>query len=325
MDFEIDPFYLYPVDEEVIDRLFINRDKEIELARTTLEPGFKKYKEVCAVVGGIGVGKSSFINMINKMAIDMEKKTILENDLDKVKSRSDEILKDSDVLLIDDVDKIDDEDARDFYGLCESILEDDGVIFFADTHGRDPETVKRRSFTVSQFIMLPQELTNERLSFFLEERMRRCVIDESEFVLPFTDASLKMASIRSAGNLRNFLNYAKNGWKFFKGKEGEKVTKDDMKEGIITVDTSLLSGNDLIDFKIIWYSSVGEMNRSYLAHQCDIDSKTLDRRLEGLSEIVTKKRVGKEVHIQSVYRRLDAGEEILENIFRNLGINREEF
>jgi len=324
MDFEIDPFYLYPVEEEFIAQLFIDREKEVELARTTLEPGFKRHREICAIVGGIGVGKSSFINMVHKIARNMNKKVFVTNDLEKVKSASDDIMRKNDILLIDDVDKASDEDAKKFYDLCESLLADDGTIFFTDTHERDTAVISRRNFVVSQFIILPRELPGDRLRFFLEERMKRCVIDKEKFVFPFTDESLEMASIRSAGNLRNFLNYAKNGWRFFKGENDKTVTKGNMMDGITIVDTSLLSGKDFIDYKILWYATIGDVNRSYLAHQCGIDSKTLDSRLIELSEFITKKRAGREINIRSIYKSLENGEDILENIFRNLGVRKEQ-
>jgi len=324
MEFDVDPFYLYPVRDELVGQLFIDREKEIELARTTLVPGFKKHKDVCAVVGGIGVGKSSFINMLDKTARDLGKKTFLTNDLDDIRSRSDDIMKDYDTLLIDDVDKVGDEEAKRFYGFCESLLVDEGVIFFTDTHERASEVVNRRNFTVSQFIMLPRELPGDRLRFFLEERMRRCVISKEEFVFPFTEETLKMASIRSNGNLRNFLNYTKNAWKFFKGHEEEWVTVENIRDGIVNVDTSLLSGKDLIDLKILWYSTVEDVNRSYLAHKCHIDSKTLDRRVEALPEFISKTRSGKDVNMQSIYCFLENGEEILERVFRNLGVRKEQ-
>ncbi len=322
MEFDVDPFYLYPVRDELMGKLFIDREKEIELARTTLAPGFKKHKDVCAVVGGIGVGKSSFINMLDKIARDLGKKTFLTNDLDDI--RTDDIMKDYDALLIDDVDKIGDEEVKRFYDLCESLLVDEGVIFFTDTHERASEVVNRRNFTVSQFIMLPRELPRDRLRFFLEERMKRCAISKEEFVFPFNEETLRIASIRSKGNLRNFMNYTKNAWKFFKGGEEERVTVENMKDGIVTVDTSFLSGKDLTDLKILWYSTVGDMNRSYLAHKCDIDSKTLDRRVDELSEFISKKRAGKDIYMQSVYCFLEDREEILERIFRNLGIRKEQ-
>ncbi len=322
MKFEVDPFYLYPIGEQLTDDLFIDRETEIELARSTIEPGFKKHKDICAVLGGIGVGKSSFLNMIHKIAKDMNKKSFLTNNIDKFRRESEKIQKNNDIIIVDDVDKMDDKGAKTFYDLCESILVDEGVIFFADTHERGSDIINRRNFTVSQFIILPRELSAERLRFFLEERMKRCVIDEFEF--PFEKKSLEMASIRSSGNLRNFLSYTKNGWKFYNSREGKKVTKEDMKEGIINVDSSLLGGTDLIDLKIIWYSTLSDMNRKYLAHQCDIDSKTLDRRIKKLSEFIIQKRSGKEIDIQSIYRFLEEGTEILERIFGNLGIHEEE-
>lgn len=109
-----------------------------------------------------------------------------------------------------------------------------------------------------------------------------------------------------------------------KGDEEEWVTVENIRDGIVNVDTSLLSGKDLMDLKILWYSTVGDVNRSYLAHKCHIDSKTLDRRVEALPEFISKKRAGKDVKMQSIYCFLENGEEILERVFRNLGVRKEQ-
>ena len=109
-----------------------------------------------------------------------------------------------------------------------------------------------------------------------------------------------------------------------KGHEEEWVTVENIRDGIVNVDTSLLSGKDLIDLKILWYSTVEDVNRSYLAHKCHIDSKTLDRRVEALPEFISKTRSGKDVNMQSIYCFLENGEEILERVFRNLGVRKEQ-
>ena len=68
LKFSTDPFYLYPVKEDMIDRLFVNREEEINIAKGIMGMRFKDTAEICAVVGGIGVGKSSTLYYIANIA-----------------------------------------------------------------------------------------------------------------------------------------------------------------------------------------------------------------------------------------------------------------
>jgi hypothetical protein len=96
-----------------------------------------------------------------------------------------------------------------------------------------------------------------------------------------------------------------------------------MKAGMVIVDRALLGSCDLIDMKILWYSTSGDINKSYLAHQCGIDSKTLDSHIENrLADLIIQKRSGKDVLIASIYRYIDDGSEILEKIIEGLGIRK---
>ena len=53
-EFRADPFYLYPIKEDLIDRLFVNREEEISVARGLMGMQLGEPHEICAVVGGIG-------------------------------------------------------------------------------------------------------------------------------------------------------------------------------------------------------------------------------------------------------------------------------
>ena len=68
LKFRTDPFYLYPVKEEMIDQLFVDREEEINITRSILIMRFKDIADLCAVVGGIGVGKSSLLYYIANIA-----------------------------------------------------------------------------------------------------------------------------------------------------------------------------------------------------------------------------------------------------------------
>jgi hypothetical protein len=322
LKFETDPFYLYPVKEDMIDRLFVDREEEINIAKGIMGMRFKDTAEICAVVGGIGVGKSSTLYYISKIAKDSDLHAEFYDNPDDFYSESKK--KRNDVNIIDNVDKLDDEDATEYYNFIEKrVGKEGGIIFFSDNYNREKQTLKLRNFTVSQNISLPKGLSIEKLRYFLEERMKKCLEKGSKLVFPFDDDAMEIASIRSTGNLRNFLNYTKNSWMVTIGGGRKKVTKKEMKAGMVIVDRALLGSCDLIDLKILWHSTSGDINKSFLAHQCGIDSKTLDSHIENkLVDLITQKRSGKDVLITSIYRYVDDGPEILEEIIEGLGIRK---
>ncbi len=323
MKFKENPFELYPIGIDELDLLFINREDKIRLAETILESGYETPREISIIMGGRGVGKSSFLNYVKKLAMEKDFSTAFYNDFEDIRSKSDQILKDNDVALIDDMDKLNDEKAIEFYRLSEAILEESGFIFVCDRHQRSQGTVNNRNFTGSQFISLQRELETDKLQFFLEERMKNCMEDVDDFYFPYDDCAIEMASIRSRGNLRNFIHYSRDGWRIAQSEDIKIVEREEMKEAIIAVDSAFLSGLDNTDFRILWYATIGQVNKSYLAHQCNIDRKTLNKHLDDkLSDIIIERRSGMEINLSSIYKTLPDGEEILQRIFRNLGVKR---
>jgi hypothetical protein len=321
MKFTTDPFYLYPVKDSLIANLFVDREEEISVAKGILGLEFEDAAEICAVIGGIGVGKSSILYYIMKIAKEMDYNVEFYNNPDHFYSGSDKVSKKKSVSLIDDVGKVSEDDAHKFYAFVEKHLDKyGGIIFFSDAYKRDKETLSLWNFTVSQNISLPKGISKEKLRYFLEERMKKCLAPDEKFVFPFEERVLEMAAVRSMGNLRSFINYAKNGWMVATGSGKGMVSMKEMKAAMILVDRAILGSCDLTDFRILWYSTVGEINKSYLAHQCGIDIKTLDARIEDtLSELVTKNRSGKDVIIASIYRYIEDGKGILEEIIKGLG------
>jgi hypothetical protein len=51
MKFGSDPFYLYAIKDEMIDRLFMDREEEISIAKGLLGMKYEDTAEICAVVG----------------------------------------------------------------------------------------------------------------------------------------------------------------------------------------------------------------------------------------------------------------------------------
>ena len=312
IEFRTDPFYLYPINESLIGNLFINREEEIKIARGILETKYITKFEICAVIGGIGVGKSSMLYYLMKLADKMGYDVFHFGNVNKFYSDAKSIEGGNIVYLIDDIDKLNDVEVSKSYTFIEEFLNiDGGIIFFSDIYDRNNKTLILRNFTVSQNISLPKNLPVEKLQYFLQERMRKCLVNVKKFSQPFDKGSLEMAGIRSAGNLRNFLNYTKNAYMLAVGSKRKTVNIKDMKDGIIIIDRTFLGSCDMTDLRILWYATIGEMNKTYLAHKCGIDVKTLDSRIEDrLVEIILTKRSGKDIIITSVYNNIKDGKEI---------------
>ncbi len=315
MKFKTDPFYLYPIKESLIDRLFIDRENECQMIGAILETDFK---EICPVIGGIGTGKSSTAIYTYREAKKLDKNVKMINGLDNFDDLMVNEVGDLDVIIVDDVDKVSDERAAKFYKKLESVIKEDITIFYTDTYKRDKNTSDLREFTASQYITLPRRLNKGDLNELLMGRMKNCS-KEKDFDYPFKDEAIRMASIRSGGNIRRFFTYTKHAWTIYKGKNKKVLDVSDMKQGIINVDRAVLGSLDLTDLKIIWYSTIGKPNKTFLAHQSNIHPKTLDNRIkEDLSGLVTQVREGKDVHVYSIYSKLADGKEILEKILKDL-------
>jgi hypothetical protein len=319
-NFEKDPFFLLPLNEKMIDSHFIDREKEVRTVNSLLKTRFKDTVEICAVIGGIGIGKSSMLNFIGRLATEMvfnvEHMTGPDAYPDDWVGEKAKIT----VFLIDDVDKADDRHAIDFYSRLEKATSVGRMIFFSDTYDRTEQALHLRNHTVTHNITLPQKLGTDRLKYFLEERMKRCLAKGSSFEFPFNEESIAMASIRSGGNLRNFLNYTRHAWMVSTGDDRIEVVPADIIAGMVSIDSAQLGGCDTIDMKILWFSSIGDMNKAFLAHQCGINVKTMEGHIDGrLKELMKERKVGKESITNSVYRDIPGGQRILTEIIASLG------
>jgi hypothetical protein len=323
--FKKDPFFLYPLTADMIDSHFVNREQEIKNVNGLLRTRFDDSIVICAVIGGIGIGKSSLLNYIGKLAGQegisvehIEGSQIFQPDIES--STQGPV-----AYLIDGLDKAEDQKALDFYSRLGCAPAKGNLVFFTDTYDRGPQALHLRSHTISHNIALPQRLDKVHLRFFLEERMRRCLSEGARYEFPFEDDALDMAAVRSRGNLRTFLNYAKHAWTVSMGEERDRVTAADVISGMISVDSPLLGGCDIIDMRILWFSSSGEMNKAFLAHQCGINVKTLQGRIDShLREFIDEDRIGKEVVLTSIYKRFPVGVDLLSQMIRDLGFQMSE-
>ncbi len=315
MKFKTDPFYLYPIQESHIDTLFINREKECDMIISILKTEFN---EICSIIGGIGTGKSSTAIYAYNRAKRLGKEVVLLDNVTEYEKTVKKGMGDIDVIIIDDIDKVGDEKASEFYKSLESIFKENITIFYTDTYQRDRKTSDLREFTASQYITLPRKLGKDSLNTLLKGRMINCVIND-DFNYPFSDKAIEMASIRSLGNIPRFFTYAKHAWTIYRGKNKKILDEEDIKEGIINVDRATLGRLDMTDLRIIWNCTFGNPNKTLLAHQSDIHPKTLDNRIiEDLSGLITQVRDGQEVYVSSIYTKLPGGKGILEQILKDL-------
>ncbi|MFO7991245.1 MAG: hypothetical protein R6U61_02995 [Thermoplasmata archaeon] len=311
------PFWLHPVREDQIDTLFINREDKINLVRSIISD-FPRI--ISSMVGGVGTGKSSMLQYIKKIAIEEGYEVGLIKGTSDILKNSEELIKNKDVALIDDINKVDDGKANQFYNCLESLLDQSKFVFFADTFDRDGKTKENREFTVTQSITLPYRMPIDDLREFLTKRMENCVSDDVEsFENPFTEGALKMASIRSMGNLRKFLKYSQTAW-LSKHSGSKTVTNKEMKKAVIQLDKDYLYGLSNTDYKILWYSTKGPINKKYLKQKADdMHIQTLNKRLErSLSSFVQVRVEGRNSLVSSIYLDIPDGKDILKELLIDL-------
>ncbi len=325
MKFKPSPFYLYPIEEPYLDNLFVDREEELKIAEDPFTSEYieqSSISEICAVIGDIGSGKSSLLNYI-RASVEKENFDVsYHNQEDETFPTAKIFEGGSDVYIIDDVDKLDEGKARQFYTTLEKAISKCNLIYFSETYRRDEDLVKLRNSTVSENIILPRFLKEETLKDILEKRMKNCLTSsESEFEFPFSDQAIKMASIRSGNNLRRFFKYCKEAWKMSENKE--HIEDDTMKKGISMIDRELISRLDMNEIQILWSITESAKNKKYTANRTNVNRKTLDRVLrEGpLKNLVESERKGNQVMLKSIYSRLPEGKEILKDIYARMGVD----
>lgn len=315
MKFELNPFQLYPVRKDQLEILYINREKELHMIRSLLDTAFKKPDEVVPILGDQGSGKSSTLTFVYRLA--KEKGYSVASYTTEDDYLSTDLYKDDEVIILDDLDKADDDTNLKFYKKIERLIVQTKFIFFTDGYKRDDDVLQERQSVISQKVPLTR-FDNEKLTNVLEKRMKNCLIDDQDFRFPFTEGSMELASQRASNNLRAFIKYSKNAWTITE--DQDNITKEDMKESIIMEDKTYLKSLSDDELKVIWYGTIGEFNLGYMSNICDISRPTLTKRIEK-SNLLYKERSGMETIVKSRYRNLDGGKEILEKMLDDLGLD----
>ena len=110
--------------------VIVNREEEINIAKGIMGMRFKDTAEICAVVGGIGVGKSSTLYYIANIAKENGYNAEFYDNPDDFYSEDKNIKEKDSVSIIDNVDKLDDENARKYYNFIEKHVSKLGGIIF---------------------------------------------------------------------------------------------------------------------------------------------------------------------------------------------------
>ena len=130
--------------DELIDRLFVDREDEIKMVSGILKSQFEETVEICAVIGGIGIGKSSFINYIGGLAKGLGYQVMQIEGQEIAEGRQVKVNGKRTVILLDDIDKIDDNQATEFYSRLGKNPTKGCMIFFSDTYDRSANTARLR-------------------------------------------------------------------------------------------------------------------------------------------------------------------------------------
>ncbi len=314
------PFWLHPIEENQLDTLFIDREDKINL----IERIFSSFPRIiCTIIGGVGTGKSSILRYTKKIAKENDYSVGLVKDVSDVPEVTEEIIKEKEVALIDNIDKLEDTKANKFYNSLETLLDQSKFVFFTDTLERDEETKRNREFTISQSLTLSYRMSTDNLEEFLSQRMENCLSEDfTDFELPFSKRSLNMAAIRSRGNLRRFLKYTQTAW-LSKKDDKDQVSEDEMKTAIAQKDKDILYGLSKTDYQILWYSTKGEISKKFLKQKTGgIHTTTLNKKLNGpLKNFVTVKKSGRNSLVKTIYVEIPHGKEILRDLLKDLQVD----
>ncbi len=321
-EFEITPFYLYPIEEKYMDKLFINRDMELEIIRSVLDTTYEEFSEICSIVGDVGEGKSSMLNYAKKMAKEKDYDVGYTNRQEDLEDAN-KMAKNNEIVILDDTDRLCDEEVKDFYREAEDFVQDCKVVIFTDTNERSHETLKERDFMVSEEITLPKFQDPSELGELLKKRMENCLTSDDSFEFPFSEKALEMAFTRSNGNLRSFMKYTENAWNL-RG-EKENIDGEVMKKGISMADRKTIDRLDMNSLKILWITTDAQLNKGYVGEITGLDSVRLDKKIEGpLSELIESTKTRNGIRITSIYTEVPKGEEILRDMYSNMGIDTNE-
>jgi DNA-binding transcriptional ArsR family regulator/energy-coupling factor transporter ATP-binding protein EcfA2 len=323
----VDPFYSGEIPEDKVEILFVTRNNEVVNYISTL---LATTNNICIpILGNTGFGKSSMLNLIavigKTVGLKVFKVRVDELADEKNKKR----IEDTDILLIDDVDKLNDSTVLSSYSQIEEYVKAGKRVFFSDTIQRKIKIVKERDrITTGKAIILPDLTSESPLDIFViwvRMRMKKC---RYKYVAEFSEDAIGLAVKRSKGNIRNFYRYCgmayKYAYEYFcykkkrdrykeKGQENmEKITIPLMERAILAVDANIISSLDELSKIILKVlcekerTNASELLTLIKEKGSNVSQRTVYKKLEELIEcdLVVKTRVGHESLYSTIYHEI---------------------
>ncbi len=260
---KMDPFYMREITPETID-LFVDRESELEDVISMLSG--EEYAAV-PVLGDVGTGKTSFLNVVKYRLEEKGIKVMMVTAEDILKERitkSGEYVKRDgytrsgepmDVLLVDDIEKLDEKEAYDVYRKLLGMSKDVNIAFTGrEDWGKEVMKIIDWLSTGGDVYL---ELRPEDMAYFLEERFKKLEMENG-----FEKDALLLAANRAKNNLRYFFRYCSRAYHL--QREG-RITVDVMKDTVLEIDLKQIARMGETEKKILrLLISQGEMTNQEL-------------------------------------------------------------
>ena len=231
---KLDPFYMREITPETID-LFVKREEEMGDVISMLSG--EEYAAV-PVLGDVGTGKTSFLNVVRyrleEEGIRVMMVTAEDILQDRITKRGEYVKRDGytrsgepmDVLLVDDIEKLDEKEAYEVYRKLLGMSKDVNIAFTGREDWR--KDIMKIIDWLSTGGDVYLELRPEDMAYFLEERFKRMEMEHR-----FEKDALLLAVERAKNNLRYFFRYCSRAYHL---QRKGRITVDVMKDTILEID-----------------------------------------------------------------------------------------
>ena len=317
---KLDPFYMREITPETID-LFVNREAELEDVISMLSG--EEYAAV-PVFGDVGTGKTSFLNVVKHRLEEEGVRVMMVTAEDifkeRITNRGEYVRRNGytrsgepiDVLLVDDIEKLDEKEAYDAYRKLLGMSKDVNIAFTGrEDWGKDVMKIIDWLSTGGDVYL---ELRPEDMAYFLGERFKRLGIENR-----FDRDALLLTAERAKNNLRYFFRYCSRAYHL--QKEG-KITVDVMKDTILEIDLKQIARMEDMERNILrLLISQGEMTNQELMNSLkkmmsykDLNYYKARNFLESVGFIRIRTE-GRNAYISDIYHALQI--DILEKMLDN--------
>ena len=321
---EINPYAIEEITPEKAE-LFVNREGEL---RYVIDSLINERYVAIPVLGDIGTGKTSFLNMVKYelekkgirakiiSADDILQNRVTEDDVIIVRDGTTRPNERWDVLLVDNIEKLGEKEAMEVYRTMLKMRSNVKMLFTGrEDWGKD---INDLIGWLSTDLEVNLKATPEDMAYFMEERLKRAGVENR-----FEKEAFILAGKRANQNLREFFKYCRLSARL--KREGE-ITREVMKDIIIAEDLSQISMmDDLTKGIVISLIMQGEMtNQKLMKSLKEMLGGFKDMRYYEAREYLRKKgfimveNYGFRVILKDVYRIL--GIKISKEMLRNPGL-----